>query len=142
MATALQVEQVRITETAPDNFAIEVANAQPEPITLSNLCKDIGGYPLLVDLTRAPHILIAGSNATEKNALLHTLLLSLVYKLPPTGLRLILVDNKSQEFAQYADLPHLLYPLICRASAKYFKMVRARDGAAVSVDGESQRAQY
>ena len=129
LATALQVEQVRITETAPDNFAIEVANAQPEPITLSNLLtsdeyqahpsaiplalgKDIGGYPLLVDLTRAPHILIAGSNATEKNALLHTLLLSLVYKLPPTGLRLILVDNKSQEFAQYADLPHLLYPLI------------------------------
>jgi len=129
LATALQVERVRMIETAQDNFSIEVANAQPEKITLSDLLgsveyqalpsavplalgKDIGGYPLLIDLTRAPHILMAGSDATEKNALLHTILLSLVYKLSPTSLRLILVDNKSQEFAQYADLPHLLYPLI------------------------------
>ncbi len=129
LATALQVERVRITETAQDNFSIEVANAPPEQITLRDLLnsteyqahssavtlalgKDIGGYPLLVDLTRAPHILMAGSDATEKNALLHNMLLSLVYQLSPTGLRLILVDNQSQEFAQYADLPHLLYPLI------------------------------
>lgn len=129
LAEVLAVERVRIFETAPDTYGIEVANALPEKITLSDLLtsdeyrahpaaiplvlgKDIGGYPLLVDLTRAPHILMAGNDPEEKNTLLHTILLSLLYKFPPTALRLILVDNKEGSFAQYADLPHLLYPLL------------------------------
>ncbi len=129
LADALGVEKARIFETAPGTYGIEVANALPEKITLSDLLtsdeytshpaaiplvlgKDIGGYPLLVDLTRAPHVLMAGNDPEEKNTLLHTILLSLMYKLSPTALRLILVDNKEHAFAQYADLPHLIYPLI------------------------------
>jgi S-DNA-T family DNA segregation ATPase FtsK/SpoIIIE len=129
LATALRVERVRIIETAQDSFGIEVANATPEKISLSDLLaseeyhshpsaiplalgKDIGGYPLLVDLTRAPHILMAGNDATEKNSLLHSILLSLVYKLPPNALRLIMADDKTHTFSMYAELPHLLYPLI------------------------------
>lgn len=133
LATALEVERVRIFETAPDTYGIEIANALPEKITLSDLLsseeyrahpaaiplvlgKDIGGYPLLVDLTRAPHILMAGNDPEEKNTLLHTILLSLLYKFPPTALRLILVDNKERSFAQYAELPHLICPLISEAA--------------------------
>lgn len=134
LATVLGVAKTRVFETAPESYGIEVANAEPEKITLSDLLtsdeyrthsatvplilgKDIGGYPLLVDLTRAPHILLAGNDPEEKNTLLHTILLSLLYKFPPTALRLILVDNKEHALAQYTDLPHLIHPLVTETAA-------------------------
>jgi len=65
-----------------------------------------------LDLARIPHILVAGSQTDEKNTGLHTLLMSLLYKTPPESLRLVVVDNKQHDFQEYAELPHLLTPLV------------------------------
>ena len=92
------------------------------PLTIV-LGRDVAGTPLYADLSRMPHLLIAGSTGSGKTLFLNSLILSLIYhpatNLNPFGaspeiLRFILVDPKRVEFPVYNDLPHLLFPVICK----------------------------
>jgi S-DNA-T family DNA segregation ATPase FtsK/SpoIIIE len=128
LANALESSYAQIFETMPGTLGIEIANAKRQPIGLRELLesqafskssilnlvlgKNITGEVVTLDLTRIPHILVAGSDAEEKNTGLHTILISLLYKTTPESLRLVVVDNNQQDFKDYAELPHLLTPLV------------------------------
>ncbi len=79
------------------------------PIVLG---KDVAGNPVMLDLAKAPHLLIAGSTGSGKSVCMNTLIMSLLFKFPPDELRLIMVDPKIVEFEDYKKLPHLITPVI------------------------------
>ncbi len=76
------------------------------------LGKSIGGEPVLVDLARMPHLLIAGTTGSGKSVAINTMILSLVYRLQPDQCRLIMVDPKMLELSVYDGIPHLLTPVV------------------------------
>ena len=76
------------------------------------LGKDILGQPVADDLARMPHLLIAGATGAGKSVFINTLVLSILYKSTPDEVRLLMVDPKRIELSTYADIPHLLYPII------------------------------
>src|SRR5690348_4470178 len=76
------------------------------------LGKAIGGEPVLVDLARMPHLLIAGTTGSGKSVAINTMILSLVYRLHPDQCRLIMVDPKMLELSVYDGIPHLLTPVV------------------------------
>ena len=90
------------------------------PLTLA-LGKTIGGEPVMADLAKMPHLLVAGTTGSGKSVGLNTILLSLLYRLTPAQCRLILVDPKVLELKSYDDIPHLLSPVVTEPS----KAVRA-----------------
>ena len=79
------------------------------PIALG---KGIAGEPVVIDLARMPHLLVAGTTGSGKSVGLHAMLLSLLYRLPPSDLRLLLIDPKMLELQPYDRIPHLLNPVI------------------------------
>ena len=103
---------------------IENPNFQKSPASLSiTLGRDVSGLPVYTDLTRMPHLLVAGATGTGKTIFLNSLILSLLYQpstsiksASPEMLRLILVDPKRVEFPVYSNLPHLLCPVIYNAT--------------------------
>ncbi|WP_158045501.1 DNA translocase FtsK [Skermanella pratensis] len=76
------------------------------------LGKDIGGTPIVVDLARMPHLLIAGTTGSGKSVCINTMILSLLYRLPPEKCRFIMVDPKMLELSVYDGIPHLLAPVV------------------------------
>ena len=76
------------------------------------LGKDIGGQPIIADLARMPHLLVAGTTGSGKSVGVNTMLLSLLYKLPPEKCRFIMIDPKMLELSVYNDIPHLLAPVV------------------------------
>ncbi len=76
------------------------------------LGKSIGGEPVLVDLARMPHLLIAGTTGSGKSVAINTMILSLLYRLHPDQCRLIMVDPKMLELSVYDGIPHLLTPVV------------------------------
>ncbi|GAA0568564.1 DNA translocase FtsK [Caenispirillum bisanense] len=76
------------------------------------LGKDIGGNPMVVDLARMPHLLIAGTTGSGKSVGINAMILSLLYRLPPEKCRLIMVDPKMLELSVYDGIPHLLTPVV------------------------------
>ena len=76
------------------------------------LGKDIGGAPIIVDLARMPHLLIAGTTGSGKSVCINTMILSLLYRLPPEKCRFIMVDPKMLELSVYDGIPHLLAPVV------------------------------
>jgi S-DNA-T family DNA segregation ATPase FtsK/SpoIIIE len=76
------------------------------------LGKDIGGAPVMVDLARMPHLLIAGTTGSGKSVAVNTMILSLLYRLPPEECRLIMIDPKMLELSVYDGIPHLLAPVV------------------------------
>ncbi len=76
------------------------------------LGKTIGGEPVVVDLARMPHLLIAGTTGSGKSVAINTMLLSLLYKLRPDQCRLIMIDPKMLELSVYDGIPHLLTPVV------------------------------
>ena len=76
------------------------------------LGKDIGGAPVMTDLARMPHLLVAGTTGSGKSVGINTMILSLLYRLTPEQCRLILVDPKMLELSVYDDIPHLLAPVV------------------------------
>ena len=76
------------------------------------LGKTIGGEPVVVDLTRMPHLLVAGTTGSGKSVAINTMILSLLYRLKPEDCRLILVDPKMLELSVYDNIPHLLTPVV------------------------------
>jgi S-DNA-T family DNA segregation ATPase FtsK/SpoIIIE len=76
------------------------------------LGKTIGGEPVIVDLARMPHLLIAGTTGSGKSVAINTMILSLLYRLGPNQCRLIMVDPKMLELSSYDNIPHLLTPVV------------------------------
>jgi S-DNA-T family DNA segregation ATPase FtsK/SpoIIIE len=76
------------------------------------LGKDIGGTPIAVDLARMPHLLIAGTTGSGKSVAVNTMILSLLYRLPPERCRFIMIDPKMLELSVYDGIPHLLSPVV------------------------------
>jgi S-DNA-T family DNA segregation ATPase FtsK/SpoIIIE len=83
----------------------------PARLTLV-LGKDIGGAPVMVDLARMPHLLIAGTTGSGKSVAVNTMILSLLYRLAPEECRLIMIDPKMLELSVYDGIPHLLAPVV------------------------------
>jgi len=76
------------------------------------LGKDIGGEPIVANLAKMPHLLIAGTTGSGKSVAINTMILSLLYKLPPEDCRLIMIDPKMLELSVYDGIPHLLSPVV------------------------------
>jgi S-DNA-T family DNA segregation ATPase FtsK/SpoIIIE len=81
------------------------------PLTLA-LGKTIGGEPVMADLARMPHLLIAGTTGSGKSVALNTMILSLLYRMPPKDCRMIMIDPKMLELSVYEGIPHLLAPVV------------------------------
>jgi len=133
IARSLSVVAVRIAVVAGRNvIGIEVPNAKRETVYLSELLgssawesqhgalslalgKDISGAPVIADLARMPHLLIAGTTGSGKSVGVNAMILSLLYRLSPEQCRLIMVDPKILELSVYDGIPHLLTPVVTEA---------------------------
>ena len=131
LARSLSVVRVRIVEVIPGKSVVglEIPNRVREivylkevleskqyqeaksPLSLA-LGKDIAGYPVVVDLAKMPHLLVAGTTGAGKSVGLNAMLLSLLYKATPAEVRLIMVDPKMLELSIYEGIPHLLTPVV------------------------------
>jgi S-DNA-T family DNA segregation ATPase FtsK/SpoIIIE len=131
LARSLAVISVRVVEVIPGKsvVGIEIPNETREvvylrkvlsstvydgarsPLTLA-LGEDISGEPVMADLSRMPHLLVAGTTGSGKSVGVNAMLLSLLFKATPEEVRLILVDPKMLELSVYDDIPHLLTPVI------------------------------
>ncbi len=108
---------------------------QPLALTLA-LGKDIAGKPVVADLARMPHLLVAGTTGSGKSVGINAMILSLLYKADPPQVRLILVDPKMLELSIYEGIPHLLAPVVTdmREAGNALQLVRGGDGAALPAD--------
>ncbi len=129
LATALNVDSVKLIELAQGHLAIETPNPYPYLVYTSDLFqtthylhthyplplmlgRDVVDEPMLVDFTRLSHLLLAGSDADERDMLLHGFLLGMLAVNTPASLRLLLIDSKSRGLAMYENIPHLFIPLV------------------------------
>ncbi|WP_236865524.1 FtsK/SpoIIIE family DNA translocase [Candidatus Hydrogenosomobacter endosymbioticus] len=110
-------------------IGIELSNQHKETVYLSDIIasseynffngnlalvlgKDISGYPVIADLARMPHLLVAGTTGSGKSVGINSMILSLLYRLSPSQCRLIMIDPKMLELSVYDDIPHLLTPVV------------------------------
>ena len=156
IAMSLAAKSIRIEAPIPGKEAvgIEVPNATRETVYLSRLIdsdefrsrpsrltaclgEDVAGNPILFDIVKMPHLLVAGTTGSGKSVCINDFLMSLVYKSTPDEVKIILIDPKQVEFTVYQDMPHLMAPIVCdpkRAAAvlnlavlemeKRFQMIR------------------
>jgi len=89
----------------------EAYHALHSPLAIA-LGKDIAGNPVVADLARMPHLLVAGTTGSGKSVALNAMILALLYKAEPRAIRLILIDPKMLELSVYQDIPHLLAPVV------------------------------
>jgi DNA segregation ATPase FtsK/SpoIIIE, S-DNA-T family len=131
LARALSVVSIRVVETIPGKscMGLELPNPRRQivklveilssttyndttsPLTLA-LGKDIAGKPVIADLARMPHLLVAGTTGSGKSVAVNAMILSLLYKAEPKQVRLIFVDPKMLELSVYEGIPHLLAPVV------------------------------
>jgi len=131
LTMALQALSIRIVAPIPGKgvVGIEVPNRDRETVYLREiftcddflqsrmklplvLGKDIAGLPSIADLSKAPHLLVAGSTGSGKSVSVNTMILSLLYTATPRDVRFIMVDPKMLEFSMYEGIPHLLLPVV------------------------------
>ena len=131
LARSMSMASVRVVEVIPGKpyIGIEVPNQKREMVRLIELLrvpayrdptamlsmamgKDIAGRPVLADLAKAPHMLVAGTTGSGKSVAVNAMLLSMLLKYTPQQLRMILIDPKQLELANYGDIPHLLTPVV------------------------------
>jgi S-DNA-T family DNA segregation ATPase FtsK/SpoIIIE len=131
LALDLAAHTIRMEAPIPGKRAvgIEVPNIKAATVRISSLMdtkdfaeassplefvigKDISGKPVMADLAKMPHLLVAGQTGSGKSVMINTFLTSLLYRNTPSDLKLILVDPKQVEMAPYKDLPHLLTPVV------------------------------
>jgi len=131
LARALSVVSIRVVETIPGKscMGLEIPNPHRQTVRLSEILgsepyhglhsplalalgKDIAGHPVVADLGRMPHLLVAGTTGSGKSVALNAMILSLLYKSELRDVRLILIDPKMLELSVYQDIPHLLAPVV------------------------------
>ena len=131
LARALSVVSIRVVETIPGKscMGLELPNAKRQIVRLVELLssttyndtasplslalgKDIAGKPVIVDLARMPHLLVAGTTGSGKSVAVNAMILSLLYKAEPRQVRLILIDPKMLELSVYEGIAHLLAPVV------------------------------
>jgi DNA segregation ATPase FtsK/SpoIIIE, S-DNA-T family len=131
LARALSAISVRVVEVIPGKSVVglEIPNEKREIVTLGEIIKskpyddvasplalalgkDIGGIPVVADLARMPHLLIAGTTGSGKSVGINAMVLSLVYKATPEHVRMIMIDPKMLELSVYEGIPHLLSPVV------------------------------
>jgi len=130
IARSMSAISVRVAVVPGRNaLGIELPNARRETVYLRELLaseayertvskltlvlgKDIGGAPVVVDLARMPHLLVAGTTGSGKSVAINTMILSLLYRLPPRQCRFIMIDPKMLELSVYDGIPHLLSPVV------------------------------
>jgi S-DNA-T family DNA segregation ATPase FtsK/SpoIIIE len=131
LALALKAIAVRIQAPIPgkDTVGVEIPNEDRETVSLKELLgsepfgkaesyltmaigKDISGIPTVADLAKMPHLLVAGATGAGKSVCINSILMSFLFKARPEEVQLLLVDPKRIELAVYADLPHLVHPVV------------------------------
>lgn len=131
LARALSVVSIRVVETIPGKayMALELPNPKRQVVKLSEILgsqayadmgspltiamgKDISGKPVVADLAKMPHVLVAGTTGSGKSVAINAMILSLLYKSTPQQVRLLLVDPKMLELSVYEGIPHLLAPVV------------------------------
>jgi S-DNA-T family DNA segregation ATPase FtsK/SpoIIIE len=131
LARGLSIVSVRVVEVIPGKSTIgleipnenrhmvflseilrsEVYDKSSAPLTLA-LGKSISGRPIVANLAKMPHLLVAGTTGSGKSVALNAMILSLLYKTGPEEVRLVMIDPKMLELSVYADIPHLLAPVV------------------------------
>jgi len=131
LARALSVVSIRVVETIPGKscMALELPNAKRQIVKLVEILsstayndavgrlslalgKDIAGKPVIADLGRMPHLLVAGTTGSGKSVAVNAMILSLIYKSEPREVRLLFIDPKMLELSVYEGIPHLLAPVV------------------------------
>ena len=131
LARALSVVSIRLVETIPGRayMALELPNSKRQMVRLSEILssqvyadmgsmltiamgKDISGKPVVADLAKMPHVLVAGTTGSGKSVAINAMILSLLYKGTPQQVRLLLIDPKMLELSVYEGIPHLLAPVV------------------------------
>jgi DNA segregation ATPase FtsK/SpoIIIE, S-DNA-T family len=131
LARGLGRTSIRVVETIPGKtcMGLELPNEKRQMIALSEILssdeyrnhesylslamgKDITGQPVVTDLARAPHMLVAGTTGSGKSVAVNAMILSLLYKATPEDVRLIMIDPKMLELSVYEGIPHLLAPVV------------------------------
>ncbi|WP_434019594.1 DNA translocase FtsK [Paraburkholderia bonniea] len=131
LSRGLGLTSIRVVETIPGKtcMGLELPNAQRQTIRLSEILeagvyqhspsqltialgKDITGHPVVTDLARAPHMLVAGTTGSGKSVAINAMIVSLLYKATPEEVRLIMIDPKMLELSVYEGIPHLLAPVV------------------------------
>ncbi len=131
LARSLSLVSIRVIETIPGKncMALELPNAKRQMIKLSEILganeyndakslltmglgKDIAGLPVVADLAKMPHCLVAGTTGSGKSVGINAMILSLLYKAEPHEVRLLLIDPKMLEMSIYEGIPHLIAPVV------------------------------
>ena len=131
LALALKALGVRILAPVPGKavVGIEIPNAVRETVCFKEIVgrdkfigsqskltlalgKDIAGKPIITDLAKMPHLLIAGSTGSGKSVLINAMICSILYKAAPSEVKMLLIDPKRLELSFYEDIPHLLHPVV------------------------------
>ncbi|WP_147693103.1 DNA translocase FtsK [Vogesella mureinivorans] len=131
LSRALGLASIRVVETIPGKtcMGLELPNPQRQMIRLSEifsaevfqqnaskltlaLGQDISGAPVVMDLAKAPHLLVAGTTGSGKSVGVNAMILSMLYKATPDEVRFIMIDPKMLELSVYNDIPHLLAPVV------------------------------
>ena len=131
LALALRAPSVRIVAPIPGKAAIglEIPNNQRNPVYLSEILsspdfkesksklaialgKDITGAPFITDLSKMPHLLVAGATGTGKSVSLNAMIVAILFKASPEMVRFLIIDPKRIELSLYKDIPHLLHPVV------------------------------
>jgi S-DNA-T family DNA segregation ATPase FtsK/SpoIIIE len=131
LSRALSLVSIRVVETVPGKscMALELPNPRRQIVRLSEIIgsqayhgmhsplsvalgKDIGGQPVVADLAKMPHLLVAGTTGSGKSVGVNAMILSLIYKSEPKDVRMIMVDPKMLELSIYEGIPHLLAPVV------------------------------
>lgn len=166
LALDLAAHSIRMEAPIPGKKAvgIEVPNVKPAIVRLSSLIqardwaevnsplgfaigKDIAGNPVVADLAKMPHLLVAGQTGSGKSVMINDILTSLLYRNSPSDLKLILVDPKQVELTPYNDIPHLLTPVIhepekCISALKWAVAEMERRLRAMAEVGKRNIAEY